>query len=84
MEMFLYMHIGYRAHLHDMAIFSTCSLYRDIVDGNTIIRPDFQIIGDSAFAASEFLLRSAEAINNGSARAIIENAFGQLKMKFRY
>jgi hypothetical protein len=81
---FLYMHIGYPASVHDMAIFRSSQFYSDIENGCTIIGPDYRIIGDSAFAASPFLVRSTDAIGHGSARAVIENAFGQLKMKYRY
>ena len=37
---FLYLHIGYPESVHDMAIFSTCTFYQDIINGACLIGPD--------------------------------------------
>ena len=82
--LFLFTHIGFPASVHDSAVFLVSQLYRDIIQSRTIIGPDYKIIGDSAFGATDYMIRSTEQIGSGCARAIVENAFGQLKQKFRY
>ena len=81
---FIYMNVGYPSTVNDSAIFRASALNRDIQTGATFIGPDFRIIGDSAFAASDFMIRSTEEIGSANARTIVENSFGQIKQKYRY
>ena len=76
--LFVYTNIGFPASVHDSAVFYASQLYRDINAQQTLIGPDYRIIGDRAFTATDYMIRSTEQIGANCARAIVENAFRQL------
>ena len=80
---FLYVLAGNSGKVGDSLIFNTSSLKRDIESGNTVFDADNCILCDSAFSNLEYIIKSTQRIGSGSARAVVEHAFGQFKSQFR-
>ena len=58
--LFLYTHIVFLTAGHDSGVFQASQVYKKIESAST----DYKIIGDSAFAASDYMIRSSEAIGS--------------------
>ncbi len=75
---------GYPGGIHDAAVFEDSTLKEKMSTGNTFIANQFKILADSAYPDLPFIHKtgSGETINAESARAVVENAFAQLKSQW--
>ena len=80
---FLYVHVGSTGSAADSVLFRTSELKREIDAGHTIFNQDTKILVDSAFLQAPYIIKSTQRIGSGSARTVVEHAFGQFKQKFR-
>ena len=80
---FLYVHVGSVGSASDSLIFRTSELKRSIDNGETVFDDETKILVDSAFAAAPYIVKSTQRIGAGSARTVVEHAFGQFKSKMK-
>ena len=81
---FLFINVGNTARLGDLLIFQCSALKRDIENHTSSLGVDNKILVDSAFSSEPYLVKSTERIGAGSARVIVEHAFGQFKQQSHY
>ena len=80
---FLYINVGSTGSASDSLIYRTSEFKRSIDNGDTIFNTETKILVDSAFAAALYMVKSTERIGAGSARTVVELAFGQFKSKMK-
>ena len=81
--------------MHDARLFIKSAFYKHLVEDESLIIPGGVLLGDSAYAESNFLVPPFKDYGNLSAkqlkfnylhsstRIVVENAFGLLKCRFR-
>ena len=67
----------------DSLVFSTSRVKRRFENEETIFNSNSVILCESAFSSLEYIVKSTDRIGSGSARAVVEHAFGQFKAQFR-
>ena len=54
-----------------------------IENDQTVFNEENGILCDSAFSQMSYIIKSTNRIGSGSARAVVEHAFGKFKAQFR-